>query len=152
MARNYKVTSSGKLELEKELEDLKNSRGEIAEKIAVARSFGDLSENTEYDAARSEQNVAESRIAEIEEILHNVEIIDETTPKSKIELGSSVTLNDGKKDQVYNLVGPIEANPLEFKISNESPLGQALIGKKVGETAEIKTPKGKLQYNIISIK
>jgi len=150
MKKSYKITGIGKKELEKELKALKASRIEIAEKIATARDFGDLSENAEYDAARSEQGVTETRIAEIEDILKNAEIIKDGH-KNQVALGCTVTLHDGKKEQTYNIVGPVEANPLEFKISNESPLGQALIGKKNGDTAEISTPKGKTVYSIISV-
>jgi transcription elongation factor GreA len=150
MKKVFKITAKGKRELEDELATLKASRLEIAEKIATARDFGDLSENAEYDAARTEQNVTESRINEIEEILENAEIIARRA-RDKVTLGSEVTLGYGKKRQVYSLVGPVEANPLESKISNESPLGKALLGKKTNDTAEIDTPKGKITYRILAI-
>lgn len=151
MKKVYNITAEGKKELEKELETLKGRRGEIAEKIAEARDYGDLSENAEYDAAREEQGVVETRIAEIEEILQNAEIIAGGS-KSKVGLGSVVELKSSKKTVEYALVGPVEADPLNGKISNESPIGMALEGKKVGETATITTPKGETEYEIISIK
>lgn len=151
MKKVYNITAEGKKELEKELETLKGRRGEIAEKIAEARDYGDLSENAEYDAAREEQGVVETRIAEIEEILQNAEIIAGGS-KSKVGLGSVVELKSSKKTVEYTLVGPVEADPLNGKISNESPIGMALEGKKVGETATITTPKGETEYEIISIK
>lgn len=151
MKKVYNITAEGKKELEKELETLKGRRGEIAEKIAEARDYGDLSENAEYDAAREEQGVVETRVAEIEEILQNAEIIAGGS-KSKVGLGSVVELKSSKKTVEYALVGPVEADPLNGKISNESPIGMALEGKKVGETATITTPKGETEYEIISIK
>ena len=151
MNKNYKITKIGKQELEQELATLKASRGEIAEEIATARAFGDLSENSEYNAARDRQNITETRIADIEDILKNAEIISDG-PKSRIAPGCEVTLDDGKSRQTYFIVGPVEADPLERKISDESPLGKALIGKKPGDQAEIETPKGKTIYSIVSVK
>jgi transcription elongation factor GreA len=151
MKKMYQITDEGKKELEKELEELKSRRGAIAEKIAEARDYGDLSENAEYDAAREEQGLVESRIAEIEDILLNAEII-KAGKSSKITLGSKVELKTGKKTMMYSVVGPVEADPLEGKISNESPIGVALMGKKVGEHVAITTPKGEISYEIVSIK
>ena len=119
-------------------------------KIAEARDYGDLSENAEYDAAREEQGLVETRIAEIEDILMNAEAI-KATRSSAVRLGSKVTLKSGAKEVVYAVVGPVEANPLEGKISNESPIGVALIGKKVGEKATITTPKGEITYTIEAV-
>ncbi len=150
MNKLYKITLDGKKELEQELEQLKSRRGVIADKIAEARDFGDLSENAEYDAARSEQGLVESRISEIEDILLNAEII-KSSGKSKVGLGSKVELKNGTKKAVYTVVGPVEANPLEGKVSNESPIGVALFGKKVGEKATVTTPKGEIDYEIVSI-
>lgn len=150
MKKGYKITAEGRRELEKELKELKARRGEVAEKIADARDFGDLSENAEYDAAREEQGLVETRIAEIEDILHNAEII-KASAKSKVVLGSKVELKQGKKTVVYTLVGPVEANPIEGRISDESPIGVALLGKLVGESVAISTPKGKVTYEIASI-
>jgi len=150
MKKMYQITEEGKRELEVELEELKGRRGAIAEKIAEARDYGDLSENAEYDAAREEQGLVESRIAEIEDILLNAEII-KSSKSSKIVLGSKVELKTGKKTVTYTVVGPVEADPLEGKISNESPIGEALMGKKVGDTATITTPKGDITYEIVTI-
>lgn len=150
MKKLYQITDEGKKELEAELEELKGRRGDIADKIAEARDFGDLSENAEYDSAREEQGLVESRIAEIEDILLNAEII-KATKSSKVSLGSRVELRTGKKTVAYTVVGPVEADPLEGKISNESPIGLALMGKKVGEKAIIKVPKGEIEYEIVKI-
>lgn len=150
MKKVYQLTKEGKAELEKELEALKGRRGEVADKIANARDFGDLSENAEYDAAREEQAGDESRISEIEDILRNAEIIG-AKRGSNITVGSKVTITAGKKTFEYTIVGPVEADPLNGKISNESPIGVALLGKKVGDVAEITTPKGTTKYDIASV-
>lgn len=150
MKKIYQITDEGKKELEAELAELKSRRGAIADKIAEARDFGDLSENAEYDSAREEQGLVESRIAEIEDILLNAELI-KTSKSSKVVLGSKVELKTGKKTVVYTVVGPVEADPLEGKISNESPIGLALMDKKVGDIAVITTPKGEITYEIIKI-
>lgn len=150
MKKLFQITAQGKKELETELADLKSRRGAVAEKISDARDFGDLSENAEYDAAREEQGLLESRIAEIEEILLNADLIKGGS-KSKVSLGSKVELKTGNKTISYTIVGPVEADPLEGKISNESPIGVAVFGKKVGDSAAITTPKGNVTYKIISI-
>ncbi len=150
MKKMYKITAAGRKELEDELDGLKGRRGEIAEKIAEARDFGDLSENAEYDVAREEQGIVETRISEIEDILQNAEIIKNGN-HSKISLGSRVELKVGKKNVFYSIVGPVEADPLEGKISDQSPIGLALYGKQVGDTATIKTPKGEVIYEIVSV-
>lgn len=150
MKKLYQITDEGKNELEAELEELKSRRGGIADKIAEARDFGDLSENAEYDSAREEQGLVESRIAEIEDILLNAELI-KASKSSKVGLGSKVELKTGKKTVTYTVVGPVEADPLEGKISNESPIGVALMGKKVGDKVTITTPKGDINYEIVKI-
>lgn len=150
MNKKYNITKDGKKALEQELETLKSRRSEIAEKIAETREYGDLSENAEYDAAREDQGITETRIAEIEDVLHNATII-KVGDKSKAQLGSVVELKTGTKTVTYTLVGPIEANPLEGKISNQSPIGIALVGKKVGDIVEIATPKGDLSYEITNL-
>ncbi|HET8884111.1 MAG TPA: transcription elongation factor GreA [Candidatus Saccharimonadales bacterium] len=150
MKKIYQITDAGKRELEAELAELVGRRGAIADKIAEARDFGDLSENAEYDSAREEQGLVESRIAEIEDILLNAELI-KAVKSSKIVLGSKVELKAGKKVTTYSVVGPVEADPLEGKISNESPLGEALMGKKVGDSATITTQKGEMTYQISAI-
>lgn len=150
MKKLYQITDEGKAELEAELAELKGRRGAIADKIAEARDYGDLSENAEYDAAREEQGLVESRIAEIEDILLNAELI-KAGKSSKVSLGNKVELKTDKKTVLYTVVGPVEADPLEGKISNESPIGVALMGKKVGDSVKITTPKGEVAYEIISI-
>ena len=139
MKKTYQITESGRKELEVELAELKNRRGEIADKIAEARDYGDLSENAEYDSAREEQGLVETRIAEIEEILLNAEEIKGGTTH-KIGLGSRVVLEANGKKFEYTVVGPVEADPLSGKISDESPLGVALMDKSIGDTATITTP------------
>lgn len=150
MKKHYQITSEGQKELQSELEMLKSRRGEVADKIAEARDFGDLSENAEYDAAREEQGLLETRIAEIEEILNNAEII-KASRKKTIDLGSRVELKIGNKSVQYTIVGPVEADPLEGKISNESPIGMALYGKKVGDSVSITTPKGDITYKVAQV-
>lgn len=130
--KNVNLTAEGKKELEKELENLIKSRPAIAERIATARAFGDLSENEEYSSARNEQKIAEGRILEIQEILKNAKII-RGGRKTKVDLGATVALDFGGRKVDYTVVGPTEANPLEGKISNESPIGKALLGRKSGE-------------------
>ena len=150
MKKVYQITEKGKGDLEVELADLKSQRGEIAEKIATARDFGDLRENAEYDAARKEQGLVETRIAEIEEILQNAEII-QSSDGSAVVLGSTVELQSTAKTVTYTVVGPVEADPLAGKISNESPIGKELIGKKIGDEVKIKTPKAEMIYIVKSI-
>lgn len=150
MKKLYQITTAGRKELESELRDLISRRLEVAIKIAEARDFGDLSENAEYDVAREEQGLVETRVAEIEDILQNAEIIKNGN-KSKVTLGSKVELNTNNKQVIYSIVGPVEADPLNGKISNESPIGVALFGKKVGDKATIVTPKGEVTYEIAQI-
>ena len=152
MKQVFNITEKGKQELEAELEQLISSRKEISEEVAVARDFGDLKENSEYDAARKKQGLAESRIAEIENILQNAEII-KGGAKNQVTLGNEVSLKNLENQKVvrYYVVGPVEANPLEGKISNESPIEQQLMGKKLGQEVEISTPKATIKYEIIEI-
>jgi transcription elongation factor GreA len=133
--KNISLTAEGKKELEKELADLIKNRPVIAERIATARAFGDLSENEEYSSARNEQKVAEGRILEIQEILKGAKII-KAGKKGVVGLGATVKLDMGGRKVEYTLVGPTEANPLEGKISNESPIGKAIMGLKAGEKTE----------------
>ncbi len=149
------LTSAGLDKLEAELQDLKvNRRAEVAEKIKEAREQGDLSENAEYDAAKDEQRDIEARIEEIEKILKNAEVVleDEVDTK-KISVGCLVKILDKEYDEELELriVGSTEANSLSGKISNESPLGQALIGKKVGQTVSVETQYGVEKYKILEI-
>lgn len=145
--KSISLTAEGKKELEKELDELIKSRPQIAERIATARAFGDLSENEEYSSARNEQKVAEGRILEIQEILKNAKII-RASKKDTVGLGSAVELDMGGRKVEYALVGPTEANPLEGKISNESPIGKAIVGLKAGDATDFNGKKVK----VISIK
>ncbi|MBO5242433.1 MAG: transcription elongation factor GreA [Lachnospiraceae bacterium] len=149
------LTYEGLKKYEDELEHLKVvRRKEVADKIKEARGQGDLSENAEYDAAKDEQRNIESRIEELEKILKNAEVIDEDEiDKEKISIGCKVKVRDmsEKEDVVYRIVGSTEANSLKGKISNESPVGKALIGLKVGQTAEVETPAGVFKYKVLEI-
>ena len=141
--KSISLTAEGKKELEKELEELIANRPAITERIATARAFGDLSENEEYSSARNEQKLAESRILEIEEILKNASII-KGGKKDKVVLGATVSLDMGGKKVEYTIVGPTEANPLEGKLSNESPIGKLDFGKKAGEALDFNGKKVKI--------
>ncbi|VDN47398.1 Transcription elongation factor GreA [Petrocella atlantisensis] len=149
------LTYHGLQELEAEVQELKvNRRKVIAQKIKEARAQGDLSENAEYDAAKEEQAEVETRIVQIEKLLKNVEVIDEDeVDLSYIGIGCKVRLFDMEYDEEidYALVGSTEADPLHGKISNESPVGEALIGLKVGEIAEVDTPAGLLKFKVLEI-
>ncbi len=151
------LTEEGLAKLEDELQDLKvNKRKEVAAKIKEAREQGDLSENAEYDAAKDEQRDIEIRIEEIEKILKNAEIVtNEDVDVNGINIGSTVRIKDLEFDEEmeYKIVGSTEADVLGNKISNESPVGVALIGSKVGDTIEVETPNGEMvQYEILEIK
>lgn len=150
-AKTFTMTAAGKAELEAELEQLKTEgRVDIAEKLKVARSYGDLSENSEYDEAKSEQAKIEARIQELEYQLKNAVIIDNTA-NDKVSMGSKVTvLRDGQKF-VYEIVGFSQSNPSQGKISDESPVGKALIGAAVGEKVVVEAPIGNLEFEIKSI-
>ena len=150
--KQYDLTMHGKRELENELKDLVGSRSAIADRIAEARSFGDLSENAEYSAAREEQARVESRITEIEEILSSAEIIEADKADGEVGLGETVVLKSDRSTDEYIIVGAVEADPANGKISNESPLGAQLIGKKVGDKVAIETPKGEKSFEILEIK
>lgn len=141
--KSVNLTSEGKKELEKELDELIKNRPAIAERIATARAFGDLSENEEYSSARNEQKIAESRILEIQDILKNAKII-RGGKKDKVVLGATVALDMGGRKVEYTLVGPTEANPLEGKISNESPIGKIIFGRKAGEAVDFNGKKVKI--------
>ncbi|MBL8159856.1 transcription elongation factor GreA [Candidatus Saccharibacteria bacterium] len=148
--KDYQLTKDGKLELENELDELIGQRGVIASKIATARDFGDLSENAEYSAAKDEQSQVETRIAEIESILKHATII-KGGKGTKVGIGSTVEMKTEGKTVTYTIVGSVEADPLEGKISNESPIGSALIGKKISDKITITTPKGKMEYEITNL-
>lgn len=149
------LTYEGLVKLENELQDLKvNRRKEVAQKIKEAREQGDLSENAEYDAAKDEQRDIEARIEEIEKILKNVEVVDEDDVDiNAINIGCKVKIYDIEFDEEleYKIVGSTEANSLQGKISNESPVGQALLGARVGQTVDVETQAGVIQYKILEI-
>ncbi len=142
-------------ELELQLEELKTiKRKEVAEKIKVARSFGDLSENSEYDEAKNEQAMVEEQILQLETMLKNVELIDRDALSTEtVEIGLHIKLHDNKYDEdlCYQLVGSNGADPSKGKISDESPLGKALKGKKVGDTVSVEAPGGLITFKILEI-
>ena len=149
------LTYTGLKALEEELETLKVvKRKEVAEKIKEAREQGDLSENAEYDAAKDEQRDIEARIEELEKILRNVEVVDEDeVTLDKINIGCTVTVYDVEfeEEMVFQIVGSTEANSLKGKISNESPVGKALLGHKVGDTVAVETQAGEIEYEVLKI-
>jgi transcription elongation factor GreA len=152
MKKQFHLTQSGIQELEAELKHLLDERAPIADRIKTAREFGDLAENAEYGVARQEQERNETRISELEHILQNVEVIKAPKNVSKVQLGSRVKLKgDGGKTKEFQVVGTVEADPLNGKISDESPIGQALMGKTEGEKVEIKTPAETTVYKIADI-
>ena len=151
MKKQFHLTKDGIKELEAELAELLAQRGPIAERIRSAREFGDLAENAEYAAARQEQEQVEGRISELENILQNVEEIKKPKADGKVRLGSKVELKASGKSKKFQVVGTVEADPLEGKISDESPIGRALLGKKLGEAVEIKTPAETATYKIVDI-
>ena len=141
--KRVSLTAAGKKKLEEELEELIKQRPEITERIATARDFGDLKENEEYSAARNEKRVAEDRILEIQEILKNAQII-RGGKRSKVALGATVEFEMGGKPKKYTVVGTVEADPSKNKISNESPIGVLLMGKKVGDEFDFNGRKVKI--------
>lgn len=150
MKKEYQLTKEGVAELQAELAELKNKLVEVIESIKIARDQGDLSENAEYHAAKEEQERVDNRIAEIEHILANAEVVAKRA-KSSVSIGSTVILKNGGKPVTYHIVDSVEADPLEAKISDESPIGKALLGKKVGEKVEINLPAGVKKYEIKEI-
>lgn len=155
MAKTIKVTEDGLAKLKEELESLKTQgRADIAEKIKVARGYGDLSENSEYDEAKNEQAKIEARIVEIEAMLKNVEIIEDVKGESQtVVIGVKVKVLDVEFDEEceYLVVGSTEADPMDGKISDESPFGQSLLGKKVGDEVIVEAPAGELKFKILEI-
>ncbi len=155
MAKAIKMTEDGLKKLEEELETLKTKgRADIAEKIKIARGYGDLSENSEYDEAKNEQAKIEARIVEIEAMLKNAEIISDIKGAPKIvKVGAKVKVLDIELNEEfeYYIVGSTEADPLNNKISDESPMGKALIGKKTGNEAIVEAPAGEIKLKILKI-
>ena len=157
MPKEFKLTRARLKELEQELNYLKTTREkEVAEQIKEARSFGDLSENSEYDEAKNEQARLYGRIAEVEDILSHAVIFDESADanmKGRVGLGCTVKVRDVEFDEtdVYVIVGSQEANPMECRISDDSPFGKALLGKRVGDTVEYEAPAGTLKFEILAV-
>ena len=150
------LTKDGLKKLQDELENLKSVRRiEVAERIKQAIAFGDISENSEYDDAKNEQAFIEGRIQELEQKLRNVEVIsEEKKPKNVVTMGCKVVVRDMEfdEDMEYTLVGTAEADPEAMRISNESPVGAAILGQKVGKTVEVQAPVGVIKYKIMKIK
>jgi transcription elongation factor GreA len=151
-AKKIYLTKEGLNELKKEFDQLtKVKRPDILERVSQARSMGDLSENAEYVAAREELSFIDGRIDELDELIKQAVLIQETHSKGLVKLGSTVTVNIKGKKEVFTVVGEWEADPHEKKISHESPLGKALLGKKVGEKVEVEAPAGTVIYTIASV-
>jgi transcription elongation factor GreA len=148
------LTQDGLAELKQEHAELvKVKRPEVVERVSDARNQGDLSENAEYVAAREELSFIDGRIDELEELLKQASLIQaKSVSSSHVDLGSEVTLTINGKQEIYKVVGEWEADPTEKKISNESPLGKALIGKQIGETVEVEAPAGRIAYTVVSVK
>lgn len=151
MKKQFHLTEAGIEELKHELEALVAGRTDVAEAIRVAREQGDLTENAEYQAAKQAQERSETRISEIEHILKNMSVIKKPKGIDKVSHGSTVTLKSGGKEKTFTIVGTVEADPLNGKISDESPIGKALLGKKQGDDVEITTPAETTTYKIITI-
>ena len=154
--KSYPMTAEGKEKLQAELKNLKLvKRPEVIQRIKVARSFGDLSENSEYDAAKDEQSHFEDRIAQVEEMLKYAQVVDaESVDPNEVSVGKTITYTEVGTDdpETYTIVGSDESDPLNGKISNDSPIAQALLGKKKGETVSITTPGGKFDVVINEVK
>lgn len=151
--RKFILTEEGLVHLRREHEELtKIKRAEVVERIQRAREFGDLAENSEYDAAKEEQSLLETRIAELEEVLHRTEIIEHAQKSDFVVIGSTIVVEvDGTTDE-FKIVGTVEADPVKRLISNESPVGSALLGAKIGEVVEVNTPIIRAKYKVLKIK
>ena len=151
--KKYQITQDGFEKLQKELEELtKNKRPKAISRLQTARAMGDLSENSEYTAAKEDLAFIEGRIQELEELIKNAQIVSHIADTSMIDVGCSVTVEkDGEKIN-YFIVGEFEANPMENKLSHSSPIGKALLGKKIGELVSVEVPAGKIVYKILDIK
>lgn len=153
MESNYILTQEGKQKLEEELHYLETEkRAEIGERIRVAREFGDISENSEYDDAKNEQGMMEARIAEINHILSEATVVDTPKKSSRVNIGSKVTVTMNGAERVFTIVGAAESNAAEGKISNESPVGAALLGRKKNEQVTTTGPTGRvIEMTILKI-
>jgi len=149
---SHYLTKDRFAELQEELKRLKTEgRKAVAERLKKAKEYGDLSENSEYSEAKDEQSQLESRIFELEETIKNAQLIQMTSGRAVVQIGSTVIVQKDDKSSRYTIVGSNEAKPEDGKISNESPLGKAFLGKKPGETAIVTAPSGKIEYKIIAI-
>lgn len=149
---DYYLSDERLKELKTELEELKTARRiEVAKRLKRAKELGDLSENSEYQEARREQEEVETRIVELEQIVRNAKELPKTVSKNEVQIGSKVTVERGGQSRVFSIVGSKEVKPEAGLISNESPMGVALIGRKKGETVTVKTPGGEVKYTIVAI-
>ena len=146
------LSKEGLEQIKKELEELKLKRQEIAQRLEESKALGDLSENAEYLQAKESQAFNEGKILELEEIFKNAIVISKSEKNSNLQVGGTVEVSSQNGKQVFIIVGSEEARPAEGKISNESPLGKAFLGHKVGDTVEVETPRGKVNYKIIFVK
>jgi transcription elongation factor GreA len=147
----FNLTREGADELRQELDKLIAQRVVIADRIKQARELGDLSENAEYQTAREDQDRLESKISELDHVLSNMQIIKKPKTDGQVRLGSTVSLKAGSKTKTFQIVGTMEADPSNGKVSDESPIGKALLGKKSGDKAEIKTPTETISYTVVTI-
>ncbi|KRN13414.1 transcription elongation factor GreA [Fructilactobacillus fructivorans] len=152
----YPMTQEGKEKLETELKDLKvNQRPKIVDRIKVARSYGDLSENSEYESAKNEQSMLESRVATVEHMLQYAQVVDkEETDEDEVTVGKEIQFKElpDEDPETFKIVGAAEADPMSGKISNDSPIAQVLLGHKVGENVDIDIPAGVMHVKILSVK
>jgi len=147
------VTAEGLKKIQDELDELKTTkRKEIAERIHDAKELGDLSENAEYIEAKEEQGFIESRVLELEQMLKNAELISHTKNTSTVQIGSTISVKGPAGKAEYTIVGSSEADPAQYRISNESPIGHAFLGKHVGESVVVRTPNGESTFEILSVK
>ncbi|EMR05864.1 Transcript cleavage factor greA [Bhargavaea cecembensis DSE10] len=151
--KKFPMTQAGKEKLIEELDYLKTvKRKEVVERIKVARSFGDLSENSEYDSAKEDQAFIEGRISTLESMIRNAEIIEDNGDDDRVQLGKTVTFREMDGDEeTYTIVGSAEADPFEGRISNDSPIAKGLLGRTVGDRVKIMTPGGEMDVEIVSI-
>jgi len=151
--KKIQLTKDGFENLQKELKDLiENKKPAAVDRLSIARAMGDLSENSEYTAAKEDLSFVEGRVQEVEEILKTAEVVTNHTGNHTVDVGVAVTVEaDGKQDR-FHIVGEYEADPMNKKLSHTSPIGKALIGKKVGDIVEVEIPAGKIQYKILEIK
>ncbi|MFA5136323.1 MAG: transcription elongation factor GreA [Patescibacteria group bacterium] len=151
--KKIQCTKKGFIALEKELKELNDVKKPlILEKLQRARGMGDLAENNAYTTARDELNMIDGRIMELTDIINNAEIIDETVLKNEVTIGAHITVEINNAVEDLHVVGEFESDPLNKKVSHTSPIGQALLGKKIGDVVEIEIPSGKIRYKILSIK